>query len=484
MVAPVTSGPSSLFDHLPERIFSPLASANRLQYWRLMRHLYRRRFGDEAPPIPSEGFTRNELARDVQDFLAAGGDWEDEEGDEPATPIDIRAQMILTRLIESGWLRVDRYGIDKRLSMDHKVSSFLTLLVEFAEAGPVFLGGKIRSIEANVQGALNQGHGDQLNEAASQVRKLLDHVRNTGTNVRDVMERLTPELTTREFIRRFFTEFVSRIFIGDYRELRTTEHPLARRSDILEAVERIHDTPALRARVIAWYRDQRCAGDAAQAEALLRRDFDRLRDLYRIDEYLQRLDREVTRANKRALAFMDYRMRAARPLDALIERAIAATLTAGDEMRAPLPSGPMVGEMLLRMPKARKERPPASSLRKSVPTDEQIARARLMRRIQDARDVGPMKLAAHAHALCGEDREVASADITPLTTFELFAYQRMLDLALANSIGSPRLRQLARLDMLGFDVEWSDEARADPETAVLGSPAFVLRRRTSNTGAL
>lgn len=470
----------TLFERLSDRIFSPLASTNRLQYWCLLRALYRHRFGPDAPLPPSEGFARNDLTREVQAFLTYSDTWVNEEGDDLATPNEIRAQMVLNRLIDAGWLRVDRYGLDKRVSMAPTVSHFLSLLVDFSESEPVFLGGKIRSIEANINGVLAGGHGDQLAEAAEQTRYLLEHVRNTGTNVRDVMDRLTPDLTTREFARYFFNDFVSRIFIGDYRELRTTEHPLSRRSHILEAVERIYDTPNLHSRVLDWYCNHRCAGDGKRGEALLRRDFDRLRDLARIDEYLLRLDREVTRANKRALAFLDYRMRSLQPLDTLIERTILAVLEAGMECRTQFPAGPLIGELYLRLPRVRTERPTASRLRRNVPSDEQIARARLMQRMQDARDVDPHRLATFIDTRCANTDEVSSAALAPREPFELFAYQRLIDLAQANGTRSLRLRHLARLDLPGFDVLWSDDAPEEDEPLFLKAPPFVVRRRKSS----
>lgn len=478
MSTPYDQAPPSLFDRLPERIFSPLASGNRQQYWKLLRALYERRFGPDAPPVPGEGFARSVLSRDIQDWLAGTDAWEAEEGEEPATPIDVRAQMVLNRLIEAGWLRVDRYGVDKRLSMSPAVRHFLTLLTDFAESEPVYLSGKVRSILANVEAVLAGGHGDQLEEAAKQTRYLLEHVRNTGTNVRDVMDRLTPELTTREFVRQFFSEFVSRIFIGDYRELRTTEHPLAKRGVILAAVERIHDTPELHERILGWYREHRGGGDMAKAAARLRRDYERLRDLLLIDDYLARLDQEVSRANKRALAFLEYRIRSERPLDGLIERAVAATIKANGELRAPFPAGPLVGEDQLRMPRTRTERRQASTLRRTPPSDEQIARSRLMQRMQDARDLDPQRMASFVAQQCGSSNAVSSAALTPDEPFKLFAYQRFIDLAHINSTGSARLRSLARLDLPGYEVQWSDE---EPEPSgrpeLLGAPPFIVRRR-------
>ena len=50
-----------LFRVLPERLFAPLASSNRMRYWTLLCVLHARKFGPEAPLPPSHGFTTSEI---------------------------------------------------------------------------------------------------------------------------------------------------------------------------------------------------------------------------------------------------------------------------------------------------------------------------------------------------------------------------------------------------------------------------------------
>src|SRR5690606_40071209 len=56
----------------------------------------------------------------------------------------------------------------------------------------------------------------------------------------------------------------------------------------------------------------------------------RLRELERIDEYLARLDEDMRQANRRALAFLDYRLRAPDRLDVLLRRAARGALAADE----------------------------------------------------------------------------------------------------------------------------------------------------------
>ncbi len=177
-----------LFKRLPDRLFAPLASANRFQYWSLLCALHAKRFGPEAPLPPSTGFLMREITADIAEELQYQ-DWAPD-GDDvtPATPLAIRAIMVFNRLRDAGWIRVDRLGVREMATMAPAVTHFMNRLVEFAHTGPEFVSGKIRSIEANLKLLLDEStDGASLQEAARQSRALLEHVRIAGTNVRDLM---------------------------------------------------------------------------------------------------------------------------------------------------------------------------------------------------------------------------------------------------------------------------------------------------------
>src|SRR5690606_192468 len=105
---------------------------------------------------------------------------------------------------------------------------------------------------------------------------------------------------------------------------------LARRSAIL-AMAREIDTGDRRAAVLAWYAEHLTAGDGDRAEARLTRSLRRLHELERIGEYLGRLDEDIRQANRRALAFLDYRLRAPAKLDVLLARAIRGAQAAAED---------------------------------------------------------------------------------------------------------------------------------------------------------
>lgn len=443
-----------LFERLPNRLFGPLASANRHRYWAILCGLHRNRFGPSAPLSPSHGFPIRTILQDIEDELQNQDLWESEDEQSLETPIGIRTNAVFMRLTEAGWLRVERYGVEKTVTMQPGVSHFLTLMVSFAETGPVFLSGKIRSIEALLKSVTDgEGAGDSLAEAADQARNLLEHVRNTSTSVRDLMELLSAETTTAQYVHRFFGDYIERVFIGDYRDLRTREHPLSHRPQILARIQELHGVETNRQRLIAWYESKRARGDRRLGERLFERDINRLFELQRIDDYLDRLDDEIRRANKRALAYLDYRLRSLRPVDRMVSAAVdAVSVGAQPRLSDPFAPGDLIGPVRLAVPRRQSARPAPAALRSQVPSDLERARSQLMRRAREARAVTPPKLAEFVRRQLDGRGAIDSEEMTLSSISDVRAYQELMSISLMMGADSRQLQQSAIGRARGFRV--------------------------------
>jgi hypothetical protein len=267
------------------------------------------------------------------------------------------------------------------------------------------------------------------------------------------MESISVETTTAQYVQRFFSDFIEHVFIGDYRELRTREHPLSRRPQIIRRVEALHGSESHRTRLIGWYLAKRCPGDPRKAERLFERDIQRLLELQRIDEYLDRLDDEIRRANKRALAYLDYRLRSMRPIDHLVAHAIRTVLkTPRAAQGGPFASGELMAAGRLAEPRKARDRAAPSFLRQQQPSPEEIARARLMLRVRDARTVTSPKLAEFVRRQLDGRYGADSADLTLESVADVRAYQTLSVVAMAMNANSRRLAMSARTNAGGFDV--------------------------------
>ena len=468
---------SLLFTRLPERLFAPLASPNKQTYWGILCALYDRRFGPDAPLPPSHGFTTRDITQDIEAELAIHDSWIDEDGATPETPLNIRAITIFNRLHDCGWLRLDRHGVDKRVSMTPVVNQFLGQLINFAETGPIYVAGKVRSIEANLKLVMEGAGGDSLSEAADQARNLIEHIRNTGTNVRDLMSVLGKEETTAQYVRGFFSGFIEQVFIGDYKVLRTREHPLSRRPQILHWADELHGSEQNRERLIAWYETRRFQGDRARAERMFERDVQKLRDIQRIDDYLERLDDEIRRANRRALAYLDYRLRSLRPIDQVVDAAIVRVMDSDEDVHdSPFPPGDMVSPANLAEPRRQEVREKATQLRETIPTDEDIARGKLRALARNVRMMNAPKLVEFVSRQLSGRPAVASEELKISSIADVRAYQTLLVLGAAMDSGSPDLQRQAAAMMRGFRVRRTGDKETE-NPWITGVPFRIERAR-------
>lgn len=466
----------ALFTVVPSGLFGPLASPNRQHYWQILHRLFDEFFGPDAPLPPSIGYLRRDITAAIEKYLLTDDPWEDEEGASPDAPLAVRAGVIYERFRNAGWLRQERVGAREMVSMTPVVAQFLSALVEFCERGPAFLGAKMRSIESQVQlVADGRADGDSLDEAADQARQLLSSVSSISVQVRDLMPELSRTESTAQFARQLFERYVGRLFVGDYAELHKVDHPLARRSSILGMLRQI-ESSARRADLVAWYRDHVAAGDAERAELRLQRSLRRLYEIDRIDEYLSRLDEDIRQVNRRALAFLDYRLRAPDKLDVLLRRACRGVAQAEEgALRLPVAPGLLMDEQRLRPPRLKPAPIPRSANAPQPPTPEQLARLALMRRTKRARLVLPEDLARYVGRWLGAAGRVDSRQLEIASIEDLRAYQTLVTLALRShrKAGLRRDDPLSRLQR-GFRVELLEHERGDND--YLRAPRFVLHR--------
>jgi hypothetical protein len=462
-VPSVTPASMALFQRIPERLFGPLASPNRHGYWALLCHLHRRRFGPDAPLPPSYGFLQREITQEIEDHLKYADEWQPEPGDQPETPQNIRAAGIFNRLVEAGWLRLEKYGIEKTVNMAPAVGQLLTQLINFAETGPVFVSGKIRAIDAAVaQVHKGEASGDLLREAAEQCRNLLVYIRNTGTNVRDLMVTIGAQPTTAQYVRSFFTSYIQEVFIGDYQELRTREHPLSRRQQILDAVIDIDTKPEQRSRLMDWYVNRLSSGDERKGQAAFQRDLQRLYELHRIEEYLKRLDEEIRVANRRALAFLEYKLRAIRPIDNLLRQTMDRLIANPSFDVAPVfPPDTLMAGVRLAQPRKDAPRLQPTPLRQVIISERARAINNLVRRSQERRSITPMKLRAYAEKAL-QDKASSHSDNLPCESIEdLRAFQALTSVAMATNSRIARLEMEGRAAAPGIELRHTTDEAAD-----------------------
>lgn len=460
-----------LFHRLPPELFRPLAASNARRYWTLLCRLIDEMWGDGGRS-PGEEAARSVVVRKVETLLAADDPWDEE----LETPIGIRAHDIVRTLTESGWLSQRRRGVAEMITLRPVIAQFYNVLCEFARHEPEFLGSKVRSIYFNLR-AVADGEAGQYAEAAKQAKQCMAHIANTGCRVQDLMEELLKRTSASEFVRGFFEEYVEKVFIADYSELRTKDHPLQHRSQIVAMTLQFQHDPDRRGALIAWYQEKKAGGDPARAEYLYERDTRLLMRLKDVDEQLQRLDEEIRDANQRAIAFLEYKMRAPKHLDKLLIRAMQASdrLDEGHAALPPASGARHVGPELLAKPRTLARPALATAVEKRPPTLQELAMEQLRKRMADNRLVDRVKLANYVARHLAGRQAITSDELRIESINDLCCYQRLLLIAAHGSCPPSQRRSDPQLQMLkGVRVDFL--AQGITSNAYLEHPSFHIQR--------
>lgn len=436
-----------IFDRLTPELFSLLGSQNARHYWAVLGRLMDEMWSDSAMS-PGEEASKAAVVRAIESFLSADDPWDVDQD----TPVSVRAHNILYRLLTTGWLTATRSGAVDKITVRPVIAQFYTVLCDFAVQEPEFLGSKVRSIFLNLR-AVEAGDFDQYAEAAKQAKHCMAHIVNTGVRVQELMAALVKHTSAREFVRGFFVDYVEKVFIADYSELRTKDHPLQHRTAIVALTMQLHHKEAAREAIIAWYQAKVTSGSREKAELRYERDTQLLLRLRDVDQQLQRVDEVIRDANHRAMVFFDYQLRAPKQLDRLIEKALRASehLTHDHIALPAVPMGRLASEWGLAKPR-QKPRPAtetAVDVRKATPRE--MAMEALRRRMAENRMVRPIQLARYVGRHLVQTHVVTSDDLTISSINDLCCYQRLLLIASRSECppskraSDPQLLMLPRL---------------------------------------
>jgi hypothetical protein len=382
--------PTNLFDRVSERLFRPLGAIEHTRRnWALISHVYNDFFAPEADPPEGEGWTQRRVTASIERFLQH---WDDHYGanpDELASPLNIRANGALKVLVDSEWLSMDRIGFTQYVIMKPTVQSLFELLNTFAEQGPEFISGRVQSIRNN----LVQVKADPVANAAvfqlagKECAALLRMLNTTRMRVREASEMLRQQEATHVFLQSFFGEYISGLYIGDYADLFSRNHPLASRWEIIDLVLQIADDPDSREKLRDWYRKNFHCRNNEEADQLVDADAARVLALRDVDRLLTRLKEAVTRANDQALGYLEYKVRAHGNFDLWIDQTIEAVVRTADslddqdvEMPTGWSQGRLLNEDSLKPVAVKPKKRQGAIIQKRELTPEEQAR-RLVRRI-------------------------------------------------------------------------------------------------------
>lgn len=471
----------NLFDRIPVSLFAPLNGKNARRLWDLLVRMSDRFFGPEAVPPHPEGYLHSQVTKEIERFILDEG-WEQEgEHDEAGqgTPLSVQSNQLLARLVDTGWLVQVHVGLTAFVSMRPTVASLFDMLRLFVDDGPKLVSGDVLLIYNQLKSVLKdpKGQAGGFMSAARVCAQLINSLRHTTVRARDLIEELAKEQDMPIFVQRFFTEHISQLYVRDFGSLRTDNHPLRLRPEILEMVATITLDDASRTALLTGYGE--LGLPAGEEEQYLERDIERLRRLLDVEKFISKLDRVMDNAQGRALSYMSYRLQATERLEEVIHdtiRAVIATDAAGKELTGCLLGpGPIMGEDRLRLPNKAPVVTKRVALKKREMTPYERAMCELRREMIAHRDTTPSAAKKYVlrHLKAGVRTDAARLPMESVEDAVSFIVLSRLSI-----IATKRPQLFKRnplLRNLGFDAQLIDGPRVD--TKCFTTTNFSITRK-------
>ena len=468
-----------LFERVCDRLFSPLASANRHVYAGLLLDLYPLFFDQiHADVFPSRETVRGEIEERLAVMSAR---WQDE-GDTPATEADVTpAAMAYRRLLSAGWLEEEIEGYRVRVTVPPAVGTLWAALIEVARPDRVFYGGMVLSIYNNVQRACEDPQAQvlALRQAAREARRFLQHLNSMIYGLKGLLGEIGDARDHRLVLSRFFDDFVDRILVQDYKRLKTRNNPFRHRLQILQLVRELEYDLERKQALVAGFTEQTGESDSELAWRAINGDITQLRSVFeQLDGHLARVDTYRAKVERRVadtVRYLDHTQpgMAAR-IAAALQRLGPAVAGLEDDAQTVLPmpvldARPVGVQSLREAPRHR--RPPEPRALRSRPTDPAVAaRVQALRAYLDRRRIDPRRIARYLERqLVGRaSLDGAEMRIDSVEDFMAFTHLRHLEYL----PGAAILRRGYRIERRPgwVDNDW------------VRCPAFTVHRRPGGKG--
>jgi len=361
-----------LFAQLPDNLFRPLAAQGHRLYWRVLSRLYNSLFDDDIA-ISEYGHSRNNVVDIIEVVLDQSPNlWEPEEDLDDASSRG-KANFVYYTLRDSGWLEQERHGYNDYVTMSPRVSQCLSALVELAEGRALVVTGKLKSLQAAMREVKKDpaNNADTLVELAKESSRFARNLNSIRGSIKGLYDKIRGDTPAREIVDTFFDDFLREIFIRDYSAIKTTEHPLAIRTELLQMVEALRYREETKAALLSGY--HKIYQNEEDTEYQLDKDLSKLEQVFlNIERQLDAIDSMKVRYEKRVDTVIEYATRTPMDISKMILRLIDAINAHPDKLDINLPVvfPERMGEVRFSRPQIPREPPPPRVIQKHEISEE------------------------------------------------------------------------------------------------------------------
>lgn len=406
----------------------------------VLARLYELFFGRHSGAnLPLHETVRAEIDEALSAFALK--DWTPE--DEDADPVELQGYSTLLswriyhRLVKAGWLEEELDKYVKRVLMPPDVGLLLGTLVEIKTQKKRRYGGIVQSVLNDLE-KVREKPGEQalaLDQAVEVTMTFIRHMRSIAYGLREIDKTLKGTRDHKKMLGTFFSDFVARYLVADYKTLHTKDNPFRFRADILRIVRELkYNDEAKKALAETYLRHNLCS-KGSEAWNKVNRDLDEIESAFdEVDTHLASIDSHRSRLEQRVAESIRYLDKTQPGAAARIARVLTGLSDIpSDELNALVLPHHLMPVLQLsprspRSPQSIKKPPAPDFLRRRTPDPARIAQQKAVRDYLNRRQVNAATIATYLESQMGDEREVLAKDlqINSVEDFMAFVHLRFV----------------------------------------------------------
>lgn len=239
-----------------------------------------------------------------------------EDGEEDSMPVQNvreRANLLLRKLVETGWLNQEQHhDYNFKISVPDYALALLETLDKICSGYRMEFRGRVLSIYQNLTGEEGLSYV-ALQQAAEHTSDLIDGLKRLNHSIKGYTEKLLKKKDPHEIMRHIFDEYHTQVLGEQYYRLKTSEHISKYRTGILS---RVREWQANRPEILnqaARMVEERQAPDRLTGENTLYDWLDFIEDSFRqMDELLEEIDRRNVQYARSAVEKLRFQLQQGR----------------------------------------------------------------------------------------------------------------------------------------------------------------------------
>lgn len=218
----------NIFEIVPDKFFTPLASPNKIIYMRIISLVY-----ELVQNGLSYGIEREILVDEIEDYLNSTNYNIMNDEEEQINNNREKASFLIRKLIDCGWIYPEATNDYKQIiNIQDYAIVILESFLKIVNKESLEYQGNIISIFAMLYS--NEKPGIVIKQSFENTKGIISGLKTLNANIKKYMDRLTKQKTPEEIMEEFFGNYTKEVIDKSYHRLKTSENVSKYRPRIIE----------------------------------------------------------------------------------------------------------------------------------------------------------------------------------------------------------------------------------------------------------